>query len=76
MEHPEGLKRVDRLLEYLASDGDWHSLVECARVLGAGLDTAREVVRLLASVGLLDYDERREVAKISPGLAEFITGDR
>ena len=66
------MERVDRFLEYLASDRGWHGLEECARVLGLSLDTAREVVRLLASIGFLDYDESRRMVRIRPELAEFI----
>jgi len=72
LERSEELERVDRFLEYLAVDRGWHTLEECAGVLGVGLDTAREVVRLLASVGFVDYDEGRGVVRISPDLAGFI----
>ncbi|RLI28881.1 hypothetical protein DRO58_01120 [Candidatus Bathyarchaeota archaeon] len=72
MECSEELERVDRFLEYLAMDKGWHTLEECARVLGVGLDTGREVVRLLASIGFVDYDEGRGVVRINPDLAGFI----
>lgn len=68
------LKRIDRLLRFLASEEVWRSLDECAEVLEISPETAGEVVRLLAFVGFLEYNSKTRRVKIRHDLAEFIMG--
>jgi len=74
LERFDKLRKVDKFLEFLASDENWHSIEECARVLKTELGVAKEVIRLLASAGLLECDEEKEVVKIRHDLAELMKG--
>lgn len=62
---------VDGFLEYLAVDGEWHSLNEVVAYLQLKKSEVMEIAKFFARFRFIQLDETRRKVKIQPNVREL-----
>ena len=63
--------RIDEILEFLAMDGDFHSIEEVSTALNISYHVCETVATFLAKYDLVQYEHLK--IKINPKIRDFIT---
>ncbi len=62
---------VDKFLEYIAEDGEWHSLNEVTAYLQLRKDEVMEIAKFFARFGFIHLDETRRKVKIESNVRKL-----
>ncbi|MEM2240531.1 MAG: hypothetical protein QXL27_09585 [Candidatus Bathyarchaeia archaeon] len=55
------LSKFSRILEYLAIDGEWHTVEEVAEAVGQNITETSELLSKLAYFNFVEFDEKGRV---------------
>lgn len=61
------LRTLSRIIEYLAVDGEWHTVEEVAEAIGQNVKQTSELLRELANFNFVEFDEKGRV-RLDPDL--------
>ena len=62
---------VDRFLEYLAADGEWHSLNEIVAYLQLEKDDVVEIAKFFARFRFIQLNETQRKVKVQPNVRKL-----
>ena len=68
--------RVDELFEYLAKDGNWHSLNELATIIHMEEYMIEEIAQFFAHYTFIQINSVKNRVKIDPELREIFVSPR
>lgn len=63
---------LDEFLEYLAEDGEWHSLKEVVAAIHLDEDKVKKIIRFFARYGFVQFNKAQKNVKIEPQLREIV----
>jgi len=63
---------LDEFLEYLAEDGEWHSLKEIVAAIHLDEDKVKKIIRFFARYGFVQFNKAQNKVKIEPQLREIV----
>jgi DNA-binding IclR family transcriptional regulator len=64
--------KLSEVLEFLAGDGEWHTVGEVAEAVGISLEKAEKLLRDLSEFRFIHFDEEGRV-RIDPELKRLLT---
>jgi len=63
---------LDEFLEFLAEDGEWHSLREVVLAIHLDEDKVKKIVRFFARYGFVQFNKAQNKVKIEPELRKVV----
>jgi len=66
------LGKLSEVLEFLAEDGEWHTVREVAEAVGVSLEKAEKLLRDLSEFRFIYFDEEGRV-QIDPELKRLLS---
>jgi len=63
---------LDEFLEFLAENGEWHSLKEVVAAIHLDEDKVKKIVRFFARYGFVQFNKAQNRVKIEPQVREIV----
>ena len=63
---------LDKFLEYLAEDGEWHSLREVVAAIHLDKDKVKKIIKFFARYGFIEFDKSQNKVKIEAQVREIV----